>query len=84
MLHEFLDENLTNHFIHSSNSPAGALILFIHKKDGSLHLVVDYRGLNCITKKDHYPLPLIPDLLDCLCSVQIFTKINLRGAYNLI
>ena len=83
-LREFLDENLTNHFIRSSNSPAGAPILFIRKKDGSLRLVVDYRGLNRITKKDRYPLPLIPDLLDRLRATQIFTKINLRGAYNLV
>ncbi len=30
------------------------------------------------------PLPLIPDLLDCLCAAHVFTKINLRGAYNLV
>ena len=83
-LREFLDENFTNHFICSSNSPAGAPILFIRKKDGSLRLVVDYHGLNRITKKDQYPLPLIPNLLDHLRATQIFTKIDLRGVYNLV
>ena len=39
----------------------------------------DYRGLNRITKKDCYPLPLIPDLLNRLRSTYTFTKINLRG-----
>ena len=65
-LREFLNENLANHFIRPSQSSAGAPILFIRKKDGSLRLAVDYRGLNRITKKDRYPLPLIPDLLDRL------------------
>jgi len=65
-LRQFLDENLANQFIRPSQSSAGAPILFIKKKDGSLRLAVDYRGLNCITKKDQYPLPLIPDLLDRL------------------
>jgi hypothetical protein len=45
---------------------------------------VDYRGLNRITKKDRYPLPLIPDLLDRLRAARVFTKLDLRGAYNLV
>ena len=51
-LHQFLDENLTNHFICPSQSPSGAPILFIKKKDSSLHLAVDYCSLNHITRKD--------------------------------
>ena len=51
-LRQFLDENLANHFICPSQSPSGTPILFIKKKDGSLRLAVDYRGLNRITRKD--------------------------------
>ena len=83
-LRQFLDENLANHFIRPLNSPSGAPVLFIKKKDGSLRLAVDYRGLNRITRKDRYPLPLIPDLLDRLRSARVFTKIDLCGAYNLV
>ena len=83
-LREFLDENLKNQFVRPSQSSAGAPVLFIKKKDGSLRLAVDYRGLNKITKKDRYPLPLIPDLLDRLRSARVFTKLDLRGAYNLV
>jgi len=63
-LQQFLDENLANQFIRPSQSSAGAPILFIKKKDGSLHLAVDYHSLNHITKKDQYPLPLVPNLLN--------------------
>jgi hypothetical protein len=45
---------------------------------------VDYRGLNKITKKNRYPLPLILGLLDRLRTRKIFTKLDLRGAYNLL
>ncbi|ESK81223.1 hypothetical protein Moror_14436 [Moniliophthora roreri MCA 2997] len=65
-LREFLDDNLHSGFITSSGSLFGALVLFIKKKSGALHLCVDFRGLNKITKKDHYPLPLISDLLNAL------------------
>jgi len=54
------------------------------KKDGSLHLCVDFRGLNKITKKDQYPLPLISNLLDSPHKARIYTKIDLQHAYYLV
>jgi len=76
-LKEFIDKNLTNGFICSMSSPHGALVLFIKKKDGSLQLCVDFHGLNRITKKDQYPLPLISNLLDSPHKARIYTKIDL-------
>ncbi|XP_056419610.1 uncharacterized protein LOC130361071, partial [Hyla sarda] len=57
---------------------------FVSKKDGSLRPCIDYRGLNKITVKNRYPLPLISELFDRLQGAHIFTKLDLRGAYNLI
>ena len=71
-------------FIHPSSSAHAALVLFIRKKDGSLRLCMDFRGLNKITKKDHYPLPRITDLLDTLSCAQIYIKIDLWHAYHLV
>ena len=45
-------------FIRLSTSPWGAPVLFVKKKDGSLHLCIDYRELNKVTIKNKYPLPL--------------------------
>jgi len=83
-LKEFIDENLTNEFIHSTSSPHEVLVLFIKKKDRSLWLCVDFHGLNKITKKDQYPLSLISDLLDSPHKACIYTKIDLRHAYHLV
>jgi hypothetical protein len=41
-------------------------------------------GLNKVTKKNRYLLPLILGLLEQLGSAKIFTKIDLRGIYNLV
>lgn len=73
-LREWLDENIANGFVSPSNSPHGAPILFVPKKDGSLRLCVDFRGLNSITKKDRYPLPLLSDLLDAPGKAKVYTK----------
>lgn len=80
----WLDENLAKGFVRASSSPAGAPILFVKKKDASLRLCVDYRALNTLIIKNRYPLPLIHESLDRLRSACIFTKLDLRGAYNLI
>ena len=83
-LRDYINENVAKGFIRHSTSPAGAPILFVKKKDGSLRLCVDYRGLNKITIKNRYPLPLIGELIDRLKTAKVFSKIDLRGAYNLV
>jgi len=83
-LHDFLQENLTCNFICPSQSACGAPVLFVKKKDSSLQLCVNWCRLNTITKKDQYPLPLIPNLLDRLHGSCIYTKIDLWGTYNLV
>src|SRR5271156_6883221 len=54
------------------------------KKDGSLRLCVDFRALNKVTVKDHYPLPLISDLLNAPAPARIYLKIDLKHAYHLV
>ncbi|KAG6328823.1 hypothetical protein ID866_10266, partial [Astraeus odoratus] len=80
----FLDEHLFYSFIKQSNSAHGAPVLFIKKKDGSLCLCIDYHGLNKISKKDQYPLPLISNLLDSPSKGKVYTKIDLCHTYDLI
>ena len=63
-LRKYLEENQRKGFIRESQSPAGYLILFVSKKDGSLRLCIDYWELNNITIKNSYPLPLILELQD--------------------
>ena len=83
-LKEFIEENLNTGFIQSTSSLHGALVLFVKKKDGSLHLCVNFCRLNHIFKKDRYPLPLISDLLDSPCKAQVYSKIDLHHAYYLV
>ena len=83
VLRDYIQKNLERGWIRPSRSKAGAPILFAKKKDGGLRLCVDYRGLNAVTVKNRYPLPLIQESLDRLGSAQIYTKLDLRDAYHL-
>jgi len=62
-LKEFIEKNLNISFIQPTSSSYGTLVLFVKKKDSSLCLCVNFHGLNHISKKDCYPLPLISNLL---------------------
>nr|GEZ44279.1 putative reverse transcriptase domain-containing protein [Tanacetum cinerariifolium] len=77
-----LQELLEKGFIHPSSSPWGAPILFVKKKDGSFRMCIDYRKLNKLTVKNHYPLSRIDDLFDQLQGSSVYSKINLRSGYH--
>ncbi|WZY93867.1 hypothetical protein YC2023_066196 [Brassica napus] len=79
-----LEELLDKGFIRPSSSPWGAPVLFVKKKDGSMHLCIDYRGLNRVTVKNKYPLPRINELLDQLKGAKWFSKIDLASGNHQI
>ena len=81
-LKTYIKTNLANDFIRPSKSPARAPILFNWKPDRSLRFCVDYRGLNNITIKNRYLLPLIGESLDRLGQAKRFTQLDLINAYH--
>lgn len=81
VLRRTLTELLDKNFIRASNSPASAPVLFVKKPGGGLWFCVDYRGLNAITRKDQYPLPLISETLMSLSNAKWFTKLDVIAAF---
>src|ERR1700726_702205 len=82
VLRKYIDDNLRKGFIRASQSPSAAPILFVKKVDGELRLCIDYRGLNKITVKNRYPLPLINELFDRLRNARYFSKCDMRDGYH--
>jgi hypothetical protein len=54
----------------------------VHCKTVRNRPVQDYQRLNEWTIRNHYPLPLIPQLIDRLGSCTLFTKFDIRWGYN--
>lgn len=80
----YIQDSLASGLIRPSSSPLGAGFFFVKKKDASLRPCIDFRGLNDITVKNKYSLPLIDPSFEPLCSATVFTKLDLRNAYHLI
>ena len=76
-----LQDLLERGFIRESDSPWGAPVLFVKKKDGSLRLCIDYRSLNDVTVKNKYRLLHIDKLFDQLQGAVVFSKLDLRQGY---
>ena len=82
VLWKYLNDHLFKGFIWVSSSSAAALILFVHKSEGGLRFCVDYWELNVITVKNRYSLPLIKEILDCLCNAIVYIKLDIIAAFN--
>jgi hypothetical protein len=79
---EFITINLQLGRIHRSKSQYACGFFFIGKKDGKLQPVQDYWKLNEWTIPNHYPLPLITDLIHDLADKKLFTKFDIHWGYN--
>lgn len=74
-MESYINESLASSLIVPS-SPVGAGFFFV-KKDGTLCLCIDYRGLNDITVRNKYPLLLLDAAFAPLQGAKIFTKLDL-------
>ena len=83
-MEKYLAESLAAGIIRPSSSPAGAGFFFVGKKDGTLRPCIDYRGINAMTVRNRYPLPLMDSAFELLQGATVFTKLDLRNAYHLV
>lgn len=84
-LDKFIDENLQKGYIRPSKLEMASPFFFISKKNMlKMRPIMDYRRLNKGTIRDPYPLPQIDTLQAKLANMNIFSKYNIKGAYNLM
>ena len=53
----------------------------MRKKDGSLRMCVDYRGMNSKTVKCNYPVSRLDDLFESVKGCKVFSVLDLKEVY---
>lgn len=80
-LQKLLDVN----FIYPiSDSKWASPLIVVPKKNGKWRICVDYREFNKATKKYHFPLPFIDQVLDTLAGKKFFSFLDGFSGYNQI
>uniref|UniRef100_A0A8C7T4D4 ribonuclease H n=1 Tax=Oncorhynchus mykiss TaxID=8022 RepID=A0A8C7T4D4_ONCMY len=80
----YVSDSLREGYIRSFTSPASPSFFFVKKKEGGLRPCIDYRGLNQVSVRYSYPLPLIATAIESMHGARFFTKLDFRRAYNLV
>lgn len=76
---ELLDAGL----ISVSRSPWGSAVFFVDKDHGTkLRMVIDFRPLNALIKRNSASLPHIKELMPHLSKAKYFSKLDLRSGYH--
>ncbi|GFX83784.1 uncharacterized protein K02A2.6-like [Trichonephila clavipes] len=76
-----IDEWTQNGVIEPCSSAYASQVQVVHKIDGNPRVCIDFRELNRVLVKNHYPLPLIEDILDKLQDTRVFSTIDLRNGF---
>src|SRR5271168_4087013 len=67
-----------------SDSERVSPLVLVQKKNRKWRICVDYWELNKATKKDHFPLPFIDQVLDGLARKKFFSFLDGFSEYNQI
>ena len=78
----YINDLIVNKWVRESKSPYSSPIVCVRKKDQSLRLCIDYRGLNKKIVPDKQPIPRIQEIIDSLGGQKWFSTLDMAKAYH--
>ena len=54
----------------------------VDKKQGAIHICIDFHDLNHACPKDNFPTPFIDQILDKCAGSEVFSSIDSFSRYN--
>lgn len=80
-IRQHVDQMLLLGKIRPSKSPWLSNIVMVPKKDGSIRVCVDYRGVNNVTKKNASRIPNIEEIIEAMGHSTVFSSLDLFSGY---
>ncbi|XP_055591263.1 uncharacterized protein LOC129743302 [Uranotaenia lowii] len=80
-LRDEIDEMLRNDIIEESSSEFASPVVIVPKKTGGFRMCVDYRMLNSIVQREHFPNTRVEEELHQLTGKRVFTLLDMMSGY---
>lgn len=85
VISEEVDRLLATRFIDELKYPDWVLnVVVVRKKNGKLHICVDFTNLNKSCPKDSYSLPMIDEVVDATAGFERMSFLDAYSRYNQI
>lgn len=82
--HKYVEKLLFSRKLRPSRSPYGSFLFFVKQPCRALQGVVDYRGLNRVTKRNDSLLPRCDEMFDHLGKARFLYKLDLKTGFHQI
>ncbi|XP_062558085.1 uncharacterized protein LOC134222960 [Armigeres subalbatus] len=78
---KIVQEMLSNGIIRESESPYSSRVVLTRKKSGEYRLCVNFKPLNKLVERNHFPLPIIEDQISKLQGRKYFTSLDMKNGF---
>ncbi|XP_058840874.1 uncharacterized protein LOC131696346 [Topomyia yanbarensis] len=78
---KIVNDLLAKGIIRESESPYTSRVVLTRKKNGEYRLCVNYKPLNRLFERNHYPLPIIEDQISRLQGRKYFTSLDMKNGF---
>src|SRR6266566_7816670 len=82
VIYKYHDKDFKKSFIKANKSSTTAPILLTYKSGRGIYIYIDYKSLNNVIIKNHYPIPLICKTFNILYYIKIYTKLDIIIIFN--
>ena len=80
-LNKIIEDLMKKEVIRESNSEYSSRVVLVRKKNGSYRMCINYKELNKMVERNHFPLPVIEDIIVKLKSMKYFSSLDLKNGF---
>ena len=78
----YVNDLIVNKWVSESKASYSSPVVCVRKKDQTLRLCIDYRGLSKKMVPDKQPIPCVQEILDSLGGQKWFSTLDMAKAYH--